>query len=61
MDLRDLKGLEIAARRKLVWENGACVVPSQTRGSARCHLPMKSWGVIHVLSTFIVQQAKSAG
>ncbi len=30
MDLRELKGLEIAARSKIVFDRGAWVVPSQS-------------------------------
>jgi len=30
MDLRELRGLEIAARLKLVWRDGVCIVPSQS-------------------------------
>src|SRR5262249_22195524 len=30
MDMRELKGLELAARSRIVWENGGWVVPSQS-------------------------------
>jgi transposase len=33
MDMRELKGLEIAARAKLVFQGGAWLVPSQTSGA----------------------------
>lgn len=33
MDLRELKALEIAARSRITFENGAWVVPSQTTGA----------------------------
>jgi hypothetical protein len=35
MDLRELKALEIAARSRVSFENGAWVVPSQSGGGVR--------------------------
>jgi transposase len=32
MDARELKGLELAARAKIVWDDGAWLVPSQSTG-----------------------------
>src|SRR5205823_4790690 len=32
MDMRELKALEIAARSRIIFENGAWLVPSQTTG-----------------------------
>src|SRR5580704_2053854 len=44
MDMRELKALEIAARSKIVFENGLWLVPSQTNASIKYRVALDPVG-----------------